>query len=153
MRKTFLVILISILIVGCNSKIENTLEDIIDNFSFNKTKSNSTEIIIKLYDITLTKRRVTDVEFFPSKKEFKNINKKQFESFDKVFINAEKTGYCCCPTAIYSIHFLNKKEELDLFYVDTLQFKDKIWIYEKSFQYSYIVKKQKWKDYLNAISN
>lgn len=71
MRKTFLVILISILIVGCNSKIENTLEDIIDNFSFNKTKSNSTEIIIKLYDITLTKRRVTDVEFFPSKKELK----------------------------------------------------------------------------------
>lgn len=68
-------------------------------------------------------------------------------------MNAEKTGYCCCPTAIYSIHFLNKKEELDLFYVDTLQFKDKIRIYEKSFQYSYIVKKQKWKDYLNAISN
>lgn len=153
MRKTFLLILTSILIVSCNSKIENTLEDIIDNFSFNKTKSNSTEIIIKLYDTTTTKRRVTDVEFFVSKKEFKVINKQQLESFDKIFINAEKTGYCCCPTAVYSIHFLNKKEELDLFYVDTLQFKNKIRIYEKGLQYSYIIEKQKWKDYLNEISN
>lgn len=63
MRKTFLVILVSILIYGCNSKIENTLEDVIDNYSFNKTKSNSTEIIIKLYDTTVTKRKVTNVEF------------------------------------------------------------------------------------------
>lgn len=153
MRKTFLLILTSILIVSCNSKIENTLEDIIDNFSFNKTKSNSTEIIIKLYDITTTKRRITDVEFFVSKKEFKVINKQQLENFDKVFLNAKKTGYCCCPTAVYSIHFLNKKEELDLFYVDTLQFKNKIRIYEKGLQYSYTIEKQKWDDYLNSISN
>lgn len=153
MRKTSIVILISIMIFGCNSKIENSLENVIDNFSFNKTKSNSTEIIIKLYDTTITESRITDVEFFPSKKEFKVLNKRQLESFDKLFIDVEKTGYCCCPTAIYSIHFLNKKEELDLFYVDTLQFIDKIRIYEKSFQYSYIVEKQKWKDYLNEISN
>lgn len=153
MRKTFLAILISILLFSCDSKIEKTFEDINDNFSFNKTKSNSTEIIIKLYDTTLTKRKITDVEFFTSKKEFKAINKQQLESFDKVFINAEKTGYCCCPTAIYSIQFLNKKEELDLFYVDTLQFKSKVRIYEKGLQYSYIVEKQKWKDYLNEISN
>ena len=63
----------------------------------------------------------------------------------------KKTGYCCCPTAIYSIHFLNKKEELDLFYVDTLQFKNKVKIYEKGLQYSYIIEKQKWKDYLNEF--
>jgi hypothetical protein len=151
LKRAFFLILTSILIVGCNSKIENTLDDIIDNFSFNKTKSNSTEIIIKLYDTTITKRRITDVEFFPSKKEFKAINKQQLESFDRLFINAEKTGYCCCPLAIYSIHFLNKKEELDLFYVDTLQFKNKVRIYEKGLQYSYIIEKQKWKDYLNEF--
>ncbi len=151
MKRAFFLILTLIFIVGCNSKIENTLEDVIDNYSFNKTKSNSKEIIIKLYDTTITKRRITDVEFFPSKKEFKAINKQQLESFDKVFINAEKTGYCCCPTAIYSIHFLNKKEELDLFYVDTLQFKNKVRIYDSGLQYSYIVEKQKWKDYLVGI--
>lgn len=151
MRKTFVLILTLIVIAGCNSKIENSLENIIDNYSFNKTKSNGKEIIIKLYDTTITKRRITDVEFFPSKKEFKAINKQQLESFDRLFINAEKTGYCCCPLAIYSIHFLNKKEELDLFYVDTLQFKDKVRIYEKGLQYSYIIEKQKWKDYLSEF--
>ena len=111
MKRAFFLILTLIFIVSCNSKIENTLEDFIDNYSFNKTKSNSKEIIIKLYDTTITKKRITDVEFFPLKKEFKAINKQQLESFDRLFINAKKTGYCCCPTAIYSIHFLNKKEE------------------------------------------
>ncbi|SHM84353.1 hypothetical protein [Flavobacterium saccharophilum] len=151
MRRNLILILIAILIFGCNSKFENTLEDFIDNYSFNKTKSNSKEIIIKLYDTTITKRRITDVEFFASKKEFKAINKQQLENFDRLFINAEKTGYCCCPLAIYSIHFLNKKEELDLFYVDTLQFKNKVRIYEKGLQYSYTIEKQKWKDYLNEF--
>ncbi|MFB3388879.1 hypothetical protein [Flavobacterium sp. LAR06] len=151
MKRAFFLILTLIFIVGCNSKIENTLEDVIDNYSFNKTKSNSKEIIIKLYDTTITKRRITDVEFFPSKKEFKALNKQQLESFDRLFINAKKTGYCCCPTAIYSIHFLNTKEELDLLYVDTLQFKNKVRIYEKGLQYSYIIEKQKWKDYLNEF--
>jgi hypothetical protein len=97
MRKTFLVILISFLIFSCNSKIENTLEDIIDNISFNKTKSNSTEIIIKLYDTTTTKRRITDVESFIPKKEFKATSKQQLENFDKVFINAEKPGIVVVP--------------------------------------------------------
>lgn len=151
MKRAFFLILTLIFIVSCNSKIENTLEDFIDNYSFNKTKSNSKEIIIELYDTTITKKRITDIEFFPSKKEFKAINNQQLESFDRLFINAEKTGYCCCPLAIYSIHFLNKKEELDLFYVDTLQFKNKVRIYEKGLQYSYIIEKQKWKDYLNEF--
>jgi len=151
LKRAFFLILTLIFIVSCNSKIENTLEDFIDNYSFNKIKSNSKEIIIKLYDTTITKKRITDIEFFPSKKEFKAINKQQLESFDRLFINAKKTGYCCCPTAIYSIHFLNKKEELDLFYVDTLQFKNKVKIYEKGLQYSYIIEKQKWKDYLNEF--
>ena len=151
MKRAFFLILTLIFIVSCNSKIENTLEDFIDNYSFNKTKSNSKEIIIKLYDTTITKKRITDIEFFPSKKEFKAINKQQLESFDRLFINAKKTGYCCCPTAIYSIHFLNKKEELDRFFVDTLQFKNKVKIYEKGLQYSYIIEKQKWKDYLNEF--
>jgi len=151
LKRAFFLILTLIFIVSCNSKIENTLEDFIDNYSFNKTKSSSKEIIIKLYDTIITKKRITDVEFFPLKKEFKAINKQQLESFDRLFINAKKTGYCCCPTAIYSIHFLNKKEELDLFYVDTLQFKNKVKIYQKRLQYSYIIEKQKWKDYLNEF--
>lgn len=151
MKRCFFLILL-FLLLSC-SKNQNTIENILDNFSFNTTKSNSTQLIIKLYDTTITKKRSYDVESFISKKEFKTATKQQVIDFDKVFINAEKTGYSCCPVAIYSIHFFNKKEELDFFYVDTLEFKDKIRIYEKEFQYSYIVEKQKWKNYLAEIQN
>lgn len=153
MKKYFILILVLFSIISCNNKTQSTIENLMDNFSFNRTISNSTTIIIKLYDTAVTKKRISDVESFTPKKEFKALNRKQIEAFSEVFINAEKTGYCCCSTAIYSIHFLNQKEELDLFYVDTLEFKDKVRIYEDGFQYSYIVDKQNWKDYLHEIAN
>jgi hypothetical protein len=153
MKKIFLLVLISITFLSCSSKTQSALENIIDNFSFNNTISNSTEIIIKLYDSKETGRKTSDIESFTPKKEFKATNKKQFESFNNIFSNAEKTGYCCCPTAIYSIHFMNKKETLDLFYVDTIESKNKIRIYEAGFQYSYIVEKKKWKNFLDEIDN
>lgn len=153
MKKYFILILVLFSIISCNNKTQSTIENLMDNFSFNRTISNSTTIIIKLYDTTVTKKRISDVESFTPKKEFKALNRKQIEAFSEVFINAQKTGYCCCSTAIYSIHFLNQKEELDLFYVDTLEFKDKVRIYEDGFQYSYIVDKQNWKDYLHEIAN
>lgn len=151
MKKYVILLLVLFSIISCNNKTQSTIENLMDNFSFNRTISNSTAIIIKLYDTAVTKKRVSDVESFTSKKEFKVLNRKQIEAFSEIFINAEKTGYCCCSTAIYSIHFLNQKEELDLFYVDTLEFKDKVRIYEDSFQYSYIVDKQYWKDYLEKL--
>lgn len=151
MKKYVILLLVLFSIISCNNKTLSTIENLMDNFSFNRTISNSTAIIIKLYDTAVTKKRVSDVESFTSKKEFKVLNRKQIEAFSEIFINAEKTGYCCCSTAIYSIHFLNQKEELDLFYVDTLEFKDKVRIYEDSFQYSYIVDKQYWKDYLEKL--
>jgi hypothetical protein len=153
MKKYFILFFVFFSIFSCNKKSQSTIENLMDNFSFNRTISNSSVIIIKLHDTAVTKKRVSDVESFTPKKEFKALNRKQIEAFNEVFTNAEKTGYCCCSTAIYSIHFLNQKEELDLFYVDTLEFKDKVRIYEDGFQYSYIVDKQNWKDYLHEIEN
>ena len=151
MKKTFLLLLLSIVIFSCTSKTQNTLDDIADNFSFNRTKSNSTEIIIKLYGTKETAKKTSDIESFTPRKVFKVINKKQLESFDNIFTNAEKTGYCCCPTALYSIQFMNKKEQLDLFYVDTIESKNKVRIYEGSFQYSYIIEKKKWNNFLDEL--
>jgi len=153
MKKLFLLILFSTLIISCNEKTQNYIDDIWQNFEFNSVISNSTQIIIKVYDSTETYKRASNIESFKPFKEFKTNNKHQIEDFEGIFENAEKTGYCCCPTSSYSIHFLNQKEEIGLFYADTLQFKDKVRIYEGSFQYSYIIEKQKWKEYLKEISN
>ncbi|WP_431244651.1 hypothetical protein ACQ9BO_10480 [Flavobacterium sp. P21] len=136
------------MIISCSNKSQTIVENIIDNFSFNTTLSNSTQIIIKAYDSTATYKRSGNIETFTPTKEFKTKNRKQIDDFENIFKNAEKTGYCCCPVSSYSIHFFNKKEELGLFYVDTLDFKDKVRIFEGSFQFSYIIEKQKWKDYL-----
>lgn len=145
------VILASVFIFSCNYKSQSTIENILDNFSFNTTLSNSTQIIVKAYDSTVTYKRSSNIESFNPIKEFKTNNKQQIKNFGSIFENAEKTGYCCCPTSSYSIHFFNQKELLDLFYVDTLQFKDKVRVYESSFQYSYIIEKQKWMHYLKEI--
>lgn len=151
MRKTFLVILISIFILSCNNKTQYIIENTLENFSFKATISNTDQIIIKAYDSTLTNKMGIAVETHTPTKELKTQTKQQVEDFDKMFVNAEKTDYNCCPRSSYSIHFLNKKEELDFFYVDTLQFKNKVRIYEKGFQYSYLVENQKWKNYLMEI--
>ncbi|RZJ52503.1 MAG: hypothetical protein EOO44_11610 [Flavobacterium sp.] len=147
MRKTFLIILLLVVAFGCNQKSENIYND----FSFNEMKAESIDIIIKLHDTLDSGRRSSDIESFAAKKEFNVSTDHQFDSFDKIFIDAEITGYCCCPTAIYSIQFINDKKEIGFFYVDTIQFKDKIRMYEGSFQYSYIIDKQKWNNFLNEI--
>ncbi|MBB4803054.1 hypothetical protein HNP37_003129 [Flavobacterium nitrogenifigens] len=144
-------ILASVFIFSCDYKSQSTIENLLDNFSFNTTLSNSTQIIVKAYDSTVTYRRSGSIESFNPIKEFKTHNKQQVKDFESIFENAEKTSYCCCPTSSYSLHFFNQKEMLALFYVDTLQFKDKVRVYEGSFQYSYIIEKQKWLHYLKEI--
>lgn len=153
MKKSFLLILISIFIFSCSNKTQNVVENMFDNFSFNRTLSNSSEIVIKVYDSTITHNRSGSLESLIQKKEFKIKKRKQLEDFENIFMKAEKTGYCCCPISTYSIHFLNQKDTLDLFYVDTLEFKYKVRIFESSYQYSYIIEKEKWKDYLKEIEN
>ncbi|WP_163411460.1 hypothetical protein [Flavobacterium ajazii] len=151
MKKYFILFLVLAAILSCDIKSQKTIENILDNFSFNTTLSNSTQIVIKAYDSSVTYKRSGSIELFKPVKVFKTKNNQQIDDFENIFENAEKTGYCCCPTSSYSVDFLNKEELLGLFYVDTLQFKDKVRIYEGSFQYSYIIEKQKWKDYLNKI--
>jgi hypothetical protein len=151
MRKRLIVIFVSIFLFSCNYETQNSIQSIWENFSFNNTISNSTQIIIKAYDSTVTHKRCSGVESFIPIKVFKTKTKRQIEDFDKIFLNAEKTDYCCCPISSYSLHFLNKKEQLDMFYVDTTEFKNKVRIFESSFQYSYIIEKQKWKNYLDEL--
>lgn len=110
-------------------------------------------IVIKAYDSSVTYKRSGNIELFTPVKEFKTKKSQQIENFKSILKNARKTGYCCCPISSYSVHFLDKKEELGLFYVDTLDFKDKVRIFEGSFQYSYIIEKHKWNKYLKEIEN
>ncbi len=148
MRKIIALIFIQILMLSCNLRTQ----DVVNDLSFKKFISDSDQLVIKLYDTTITESSSRNVESFKPKKVFK-VNKEKIIDFENIIENSKQTDYCCCPTSVYSISFLKKNKEVVIFYVDTFEFKDKIRIYEGSFQYSYIVEKQKWKNFLNKEEN
>jgi hypothetical protein len=140
------------LIIGCNQKASDLIEDVSHNYAFNETLNNSDEIIIKLHDQNESKSQARGIESFNTVKSYKLSNQTNIRRFDDLFKNAQKTGYCCCPTASYSVTFLNENKQLDVFYIDTTQVKQKIIFYEGSFQYSFVIEKAKWKDFLKNIN-
>lgn len=74
--------------------------------------------------------------------------------FERLLINAEKTAYCCCPQKTFIMAFFNNTTEFDNYDVDTTEFKNKIRIYDTSFQFSYLVDKASWNNFLkNASTN
>ena len=140
-----------ILFISCN-KIVDASQNIYDETLFNNDKSNCDQITIRLY--TQKSKMATKVyNTLSTEKVYKATSQNQIKSFDKIFENAEKTNYCCCPKANYSIEFLKSKKVLNTYFVDTIEFKNRVRIYEERWQYSFIIEKQKWKNYLNEINN
>ncbi len=132
------------IVSSCKHKTKEEL----DQLSFDELISESDRLIIKLYDSTAEKKLSRNVESLEPKIVY-NVYEKQIRDLTNIFKNAKKTGYCCCPTSSYSISFLKDNDELDIFYADTLEFKNNVRVYEGSYQYSFIIEKQKWKNFLN----
>jgi len=147
MRKSILIIIYSFLVLSCNKT-----QKIINRSSFEKILSESSQITIKLHDSTEINKQSRNIEFLRAKKTYNVLDKKMID-FKRMFENAEMTGYCCCPIPSYSISFLENNKKVNIFYVDAFQFKDKVRIYEGSYQYSYIIEKQKWVKFLGKIAN
>ena len=77
--------------------------------------------------------------------------KNQLIAFKNLFVNSEKTDYCCCPDQNYSISFYHYQNNFDYYLVDTIEFKNKVRIYDVSYQYSYIIQKDLWKTFLKLL--
>jgi hypothetical protein len=82
---------------------------------------------------------------------FTILSKEKLENFGNLFVNSERTGYCCCPTTSYTISFYYHRNNFELYEVDTIEFKDKVRIFESSYQYSYLIEKKKWKEFLRSL--
>jgi hypothetical protein len=142
MKTRILLLLFSLsTLVSCEVKFNNLF---ITRFKTNK-------IVINLYNSKDTKERSRELTSFIPEKVYEVTSDAQFTSFDVLLKNCLKTGYCCCPEATYSISFYDNNEVLDIFYADTIQFKNKVRIYEGSFQYSYLIEKDKWRNFLKEI--
>ena len=67
-----------------------------------------------------------------------------------IFTNIHSTGYCCCSKTNYKLTFLKEKDTLDYFYIDTGSTKNRITIFEKSYQHSFQIDKKNWEEFLNS---
>lgn len=90
---------------------------------------------------------------FSSEFIYETSEQKVLDDFEKMTNEAQNTSYCCCPPAsFYNISFYDKTNYYLSYLVDTVEFKDKVRIYEKSYQFSYIVEKKKWSKFLNKLN-
>ena len=140
MKKTVFLIFAIVIVLSCNQRTQ----DIINHLSFNDVVADSDQLVIKLFDTIETEKT--------PKKVFK-VDSTKINDFKNLLEDTKITDYCCCPTPVYSILFLKENTELETYFADTIEFKDKIRIYERSFQYSYVIEKQKWKNFLNKVEN
>lgn len=75
MKKGSILILLLVLTFSCNNKTQDTIQNIWEDFSFNRMVSNSTQIVIKAYDSTLANKRINVETYIPTKT-YKTLTKK-----------------------------------------------------------------------------
>lgn len=161
-RKILLILFTQTIIVGCNSNQLDKVFERRNDYIHSEILENSTRIVIEN-----TTRMVfdTDSEIAGNEKDssstlkasnfkFKKYEAKtedQLTAFKNLFVGSEKTDYCCCPDENYTISFYHNRNNFDYYLVDTIEFKNKVRIYDVSFQYSYIIQKELWKSYLKQL--
>jgi hypothetical protein len=147
MKKILFLFTFSFLMLSCNY-----FEETSDKVSFYSTISDSDKIKIR-------PKKLKQSETIRNDSCFENTNKyqvydlKEIENFEKLFENSQYTGYCCCPETNFAIDFYKKSQKIETYFADTIKYKDKVQVFEKSFQFSFIIDKKKWKSYLTEIEN
>lgn len=137
-------VLIVFCLSSCFGKVEDNIEQFFDNHEFNSIINNSTKVEVKRNS---SKYSMNDSTFY-SICQIKNRNK--ILEFREIIEKSPITGYCCCPEPNLSLSFFKENKLLDVYYVNTTEFKDKIRIFDSGFQYSYLIEKENWPKYLTT---
>lgn len=140
--------------MSCNKaldKVIQTIYELKNDYNHYDILNSTTKIIIKSEK---EQNSIYSKEFeeSPKNEEYETLNISQVNDFKKLFENKTKTDYCCCPAENYSISFYKKENNFNYYLVDTIEFKNKIRIYEVGYQYSYLIDKELWKNYLKEIN-
>ena len=128
------------------------MQKILNENDFKSTISESNEITIRPKKNNQTEGASND-SCFQNVEKYIFYKPNQIEGFKKLFENAEYTGYCCCPQTNYSINFYKGSEKISTYFLDTVEFKNKIRIFQSSYQFSYIIENDVWEKYLENIKN
>ncbi|MBN8695277.1 MAG: hypothetical protein J0L87_02000 [Bacteroidetes bacterium] len=158
----FYILFLSLTILGCqqnsNDKQKSADKQIQTSETVDKptekseTKFHCSRIIISLYDKTIPQSQ-SEQSYAPFSTEliYETEDPKVLDNFEQMTKQAKRTGYCCCPERNYTISFYDKTYNFQHYYVDTVEVKDKVRIYESSFQFSYIIDKIKWLSFLTEL--
>ncbi|RTY85907.1 hypothetical protein [Flavobacterium sp. GT3R68] len=146
MRKHIsIVILISIITLSCNKS-----QQIANDFELNQIVTKSNKIIIKTKKSNETEGTRNDSSF-ESYNTLETKSDQQIKSLGGTLRQPTKTDYCCCPQTNYSISFYKDDKRIGIYFVDTIEFKNKVRVFEGSYQYSMIIEKEFWKNYLKEL--
>ncbi len=125
--------------------IEKPIYDDVQNYECNR-------IIISYYDNT-TPINPSYKHYGPFSTAviYETTSNLVIDGFEQMTSEAEKTGYCCCPEYNYTISFYDGTKDFKKYYVDTLEFENKVRIFEQNYQYSFIIEKKIWEKYLSEF--
>lgn len=150
MKKIFLLLFAILILLGsCNDKTQKQIEEISDKNSLTSTISSSNMLLIRPKKSNQTESTRSDSCFDIA---LYKAKENQIEDFKKLFDNSIYTDYCCCPQTNLSIDFYKDSKKIDHYFVDTVEFKNQVRIFEKSYQFSFLVEKHKWENYLKEIN-
>lgn len=146
-KKILLILFVQSIIVSCNSKFVDKMMDSSNDYKHSDILEKSTRIEIENEIDSSVTSKTSSFKYIKYEAKTKN----QLIAFKNLFVNSEKTDYCCCPDQNYSISFYHYQNNFDYYLVDTIEFKNKVRIYDVSYQYSYIIQKDLWKTFLKLL--
>lgn len=149
MKNIFLLFIVALIIESCDKKTQKQIDAFVDKESLTLTISDSDLILIRPKKPNQTESTREDSCFDLA---LYKAEKHQILEFKKLFENSNYTEYCCCPETNMAINFYENSKKISTYFVDTIEFKNEVRIFEQSYQYSFLIKKQEWKDYLKKIN-
>ena len=144
----FYILILSLAIFGCQKKsdskkksdeFQTEAQALVDVSKLKADKKfNCNRFIISLYDNgTPISKSYKSFRPFSTKLIYETKDQKVIDDFEKMTKQGKRTGYCCCPDRNYTIAFYDKTNNYQDYYVDTVEFKDKVRIYQSSFQFGH----------------
>ena len=149
MRNFFIIILIQFTIISCNQKNKKPWQPRKDE-KFYEAVDSCTRIVFLTKKENKHEYSHNDSDFVAEGKYIAK-NKTQIEKFKKLFNNAERTAYCPDSKSNFMIAFYYNQTKIDYYYADTMKIKDKVIVFQKSYQSSQIIEKLAWNIFLKEL--
>lgn len=150
--KKIIFLIITLIISSC--KKENNVPIIFNSYEKNKAYCDKIVIISQDTISGYSEKRIWKCpKFAPNNFDEIFVTDKDsiLSKFNKILKKGKREGYCCCPQRHYEISFYHKNNKFDSYSIDTLQTKNKVFIYENSYQFGYLIDKDIWKNLLNSF--